>query len=802
MPLILADKPVLIFGDLNLPHIDWSIPSSTTAGYKCHDYFLDFCTSHSLSQMIDFPTHDKGNILDLLLCNYTAKDILINTKNTAPPWTTDHFLISAKLSLNNCDFNKSSVKTCSYPDFKKANYEKISEVLLNTNWEFLNTTDSIQVIYDQFCSVLNTVIKNHVPLIPVRPKKGTKQPKYIRQLLSRKHLLYKKSKTDINYKSAYKQASKDYDSAVNRRHDNFESKLCENPNSKKLYGFVNTKLKSKHSIPPIENEDQTLIFSDVEKANLFNCAFQKFFTVDNNAHFVVPPPKHYMPIFEILPEDIRKACLKMKKKLTRTPEGIPTFFLTKTIDSLLYPLTIIFNISLSHSVIPSQWKNAFIVPVFKKGDRSKFGNYRPISLTSSISRLFEAIILQKLMTYTQNHNLLSSSQFGFLPNRSSCSNILSSIHSWIASYSTSKCTSVLYTDIKKAFDSVNHRFLVHVLLSFGLNVQVVNWIKNFLSDRQQQVCLNNSISSPLPVLSGVPQGSVIGPFLFLLFIDGITSTTLSSPNVNIRLFADDSKFFSTEPRDLQSTINESDEWLSNRQLQLAPQKCAILKIKKSSVSETSQFQIKNQCVEEVSSIKDLGILVSKDLNWSNHIDSICHTASITCYQLKKSVKTKNIWTWLKIFTTYVRPKLEYCTPVWSPYLDKHIDKIEKIQRSFTKFAFKRCGIPFNSYEDRLAKISYLTLEQRRTFFDLVLMYKMINNISDLNFLDYFSLTQSNYNLRSHPLQIMPKLRFKNPQWLNSFFGRIPSLWNNLPTKLVKSPSLFSFKHSLKAHLLH
>ena len=800
-PLILPDKPVLIFGDFNLPHIDWSIPSSTVSSEKCNTYFLDFCSSNSLFQLIDFPTHDKGNVLDLLLCNYNAKEILINTSSSAPPWTADHFLISSTLSINDSLSSNTSAQRPSYPDFKNANYEMISNVLVNTNWDFLTTTSSLQTIYDEFCTVLSSIIEDHVPLVTARAKKGVKQPKNIRNLLSRKRLLYKKSKSDATFKSAYKKASKDYDIAVNRRHDTYESKLCQDPNSKKLYSFVNAKLKSKHSIPPIEKEDSSLAFSDIEKANLFNSAFQKFFTIDNNVPFSTSPPRQNMPKFQISPEDIRKSCLKMNKKLSRTPEGIPTYFLANVIDSLLYPLTIIFNISLSHNTIPSQWKSALIVPIFKKGDRSKFGNYRPISLTSSISRLFEAVLLDKLMAHTQKHNLLSCFQFGFLPKRSSCSNILSSVHSWIASYSTSKCTNILYTDIQKAFDSVNHRFLVNVLRSFGINAQAVNWIENFLSGRKQQVCLNSAVSSILPVLSGVPQGSVIGPFLFLLFIDGLTTTTSYSPNVNIRLFADDSKLFSTEPLDLQNTIDASENWLSQRQLQLAPHKCAILKISKPSVSNDSKFKIKNHFVEEVPHFKDLGIVVSRNLSWTAHIDAICHTASVTSYQLYKSIRTKNIWTWMKLFNTYVRPKLEYCTPVWSPSFQGEIDKVEAIQRRFTKFAFQRCGIPFKSYEDRIKKIGYLTLRRRRKFFDLVLLYKMLNNISDLNFQDYFSLVASKYNLRSHPFQIMPKIKFQSPQFVHSFFGRIPSLWNELPTKLVKSPSLHSFKQALKLHLL-
>ena len=308
------------------------------------------------------------------------------------------------------------------------------------------------------------------------------------------------------------------------------------------------------------------------------------------------------------------------------------------------------------------------------------------------------------------------------------------------------------------------------------------------------------MSSPLPVLSGVPQGSVIGPFLFLVFINGITFVCEKIPNVKIRLFADDSKFFSTNVQDLQLAITASDDWLSNRQLQLAPQKCSILKIKKPSIVETSEFFINKQRVEEVLKIKDLGLLITYNLDWSPHIHSIYHKASIICYQLFKTIKSKNIWTWLKLYNTYVRPKLEYCTPVWSPFLQKDKDKLESIQHRFTKFAFQKCSIPFISYEDRLTKIGYISLEKRRKFFDLVLTYKIVYGISDLNFGDYFTMKNFHYSLRSHTLQIETKLKLKTPCWLNSFFGRAPQMWNTLPPELVHSLNLSHFKNKLKKYL--
>ena len=257
----------------------------------------------------------------------------------------------------------------------------------------------------------------------------------------------------------------------------------------------------------------------------------------------------------------------MKSKISRTPEGIPSYFIVKVIHSILYPLTSLFNLSLKLNSIPFQWKNALVIPIFKKGNRSDTSNYRPISLTSSFSRLFESILMEKMMLHVQEHNLVSHLQFGFLPRRSSAGQLLFCLKDWFRSYCKSESTNILYTDITKAFDSVSHRILNKILHQFGFSDEIVVWIRNFLFDRKQQVCIGKSVSSPLEVISGVPQGSVIGPFLFVLFLNGITNC-VSSDNVNIALFADDSKLYSTSPEDLQTTVNLITSWLKEHKLVL------------------------------------------------------------------------------------------------------------------------------------------------------------------------------------------------------------------------------------------
>jgi hypothetical protein len=346
--LLIYDKPVIMTGDFNLPQIDWATPSCSGSSDSAPHIFYDFYSTHCLTQCVDYSTHDKDKTLDLLICNDSAKSLLLDHFSSAPPWHSDHYLISAKIMSDKDNRNASNF--CSYPDFKTCDYSLISDILYQSDWSFcFSQHTTIQHAYDKFISVINSVIAQHVPIRRRRNRSFARsQPKHIRGLLRQKKMLYKKIKTDrSSSKAAYKSISKKYDAAVKQWNNNFESNLCKNPNSKKFYNFINSKLKSSQVIPPLKNSsDDRLVFNDLEKANLFNLSFQKFFTRDDNSSYPDNSPLHKMSPFTILPADVLKACKKMKNKISRTPEGIPSYFIVKVIHSILYPLTFLFNLSL------------------------------------------------------------------------------------------------------------------------------------------------------------------------------------------------------------------------------------------------------------------------------------------------------------------------------------------------------------------------------------------------------------------------------------------------------------------------
>ena len=236
---------------------------------------------------------------------------------------------------------------------------------------------------------------------------------------------------------------------------------------------------------------------------------------------------------------------------------------------------------------------------------------------------------------------------------------------------------------------------------------------------------------------------------------------MSTVSNRIKLFADDAKIYDSNAQSLQLSLQKVVSWLQDHQLRIAVNKCFTLNISKHKFDTPPVFQINNTTVQNTESMKDLGIIISDNLKWHNHINYLYNKAALSSYHILQSFRTKNVWVLKKLFITYTRPIVEYNTPVWSPYLSNDTSKIESIQRSFTRKAFLRCGIPFTSYEDRLDKLELDSLEKRRLLNDLYLMYKIVNKICSIPFSTYFSFINCPYNLRRNSLQIRTNFNIKS-----------------------------------------
>ena len=362
----------------------------------------------------------------------------------------------------------------------------------------------------------------------------------------------------------------------------------------------------------------------------------------------------------------------------------------------------------------------------------------------------ESLFKDDMLKHLRQNNLITPHQHGFLSRKSTLSNLISTLNNWFKARVDRKNVHAVYTDFSKAFDTVSHPKLIHKIKSYGFKGEVLEWLIAFLSNRSQFVDVKGSESRYCPVLSGVPQGTVLGPLLFLIYINDLPEVLKYS---QISLYADDAKIFRSEKPEiissqlLQDDLSSFHRWSDEWQLTLAVRKCSVIIF--GSPVESVEYKLGVETLEVVNDVNDLGITVSKNQKFSVHCRKTAAKCHIRTSNIFRSFKCRKISFLTNMFTKFVRPSLEYAVQSWSPYLLKDIDTIESVQRRFTK---RIPGLKNLSYTQRLEALSLESLEIRRIKSDLLLTYKIVHKKIDLNFDDFFSFAPA-LGTRGHRMKL-------------------------------------------------
>ena len=499
---------------------------------------------------------------------------------------------------------------------------------------------------------------------------------------------------------------------------------------------------------------------------------------------------------EVSKSDIIKALNSLNPNKSPGPDEIHPLLLKNLAVPLAYPLMLIFNKTLSQGKIPSIWKVAEVVPIFKKGSKCDPGNYRPVSLTSIVCKVFEGFIRNAIYNHLISNKLLSDHQFGFCSGRSCVTNLLVTLNNWIHKLDNNIPLDAFYLDFSKAFDTVPHKRLINKLSAYGIQGNLLRWIEDFLSDRSQYVKINNNMSSLLNVSSGVPQGSVLGPVLFIYFINDLPNLSLCPT----KIFADDTKLYNEVQSEqdqliLQNSINNMFSWTKVWLLKFNKSKCKVLHLGKN--NPNFEYYI-GEGTEKIkllpdNSEKDLGVYVDPQLNFEIHINETIKKCRSKSAMILKNITFKTSEILIPLFKAVIRPILEYANVVWSPQKRKHIDKLEKIQRNFTKCII---GLKDLDYEQRLTKLKLPSLEFRRVRGDLIETYKLIHQLYDPKSTnDLLSLVPEDSITRTHNHKLYKKR--VNTNLAKYFFtNRIVNVWNNLPADIVCAENLNKFKNKI------
>uniref|UniRef100_A0A1I8BSL6 Reverse transcriptase domain-containing protein n=1 Tax=Meloidogyne hapla TaxID=6305 RepID=A0A1I8BSL6_MELHA len=587
---------------------------------------------------------------------------------------------------------------------------RLNPIISNFPFHNINQFFTIDDKYNAFAQNIHNIFSETLPEIEIQTNLyKNKYPRHIAKALCSQRKLFHRSKHNPNCKNKYKEISKTVKHLIKQHHNQTITKLISSPQN--LFSYMRKITKPQPPIPTLIVND-ALLMDNTEKCNHFAVVFSRAF---NNV------PVHTIPQFPInntntitdIDFDIISVSNLLKtspNKNSTSPDGIPFKFLRHCYLPLSPIITEIFRVSLDSGTPPSQWKHSIVTPIYKKGNKHDLNNYRPISLTSTLSRTFERILVSGILQFLFTNNLISEHQFGFLPRRSTTLQLLSTLQEWYNGLLERNPTDCIYIDFRKAFDSVPHRFLLHKLYLYGIRGKIFKWITNFLTDRTFAVKIENSLSEPQPIGSGVPQGSVIGPLLFILYINDLPQV-IKLP-VQIRLYADDVKIFLTHQSTLsylmlQEALNNVHKWSTDWSLHIAPDKSTFIRI--GTQKNTYSYHIGETELTQSFSIQDLGIIIDQNLTFQDHISKIVKSSYFRSYQLLRNIKSTNPKIWAQLFKIYVLPILEYASEIWNPHLKESINKIEKVQKFYTRIAFTKYVFPTGTtFRKRLSLTKTLT----------------------------------------------------------------------------------------------
>ena len=807
---------IVLAGDFNCPDVNWenATTASGAADRPIQQALVDVTTAASLTQVHAESTRQDA-MLDLV---FMSNPTLLKSSVTVPG-ISDHNCI-----VTDIDAHPQRVKEKPRRSYKftKAKWEDVNADLHQTAQKVSmmrengSGSDAMWTCFKM--SLLASVEKN----IPSSLRRNNQNLPWVdrklKKLLDNKKRLFKQAKKTKNWKN-FHFAQKECRRKMRTAESNWVNRTIEdglqNNDSKPFWKYVKAKRQDNTGVAPLK-KGGTLISNSVAKAKILLDQFQSVFTKPDNS----PPPtmkgQPYPSLGDLTVDvnGVAKLLKNLKPNKASGPDSIPNRVLKTCADAIAPSLTAIFSTSLETGELPSDWLAANVAAVFKKGDRHRAENYRPVSLTSVACKLLEHIVCRHLLNHLERQNILSSKNHGFRSGFSCETQLLTTMHDLFVSHEAGRQTDIAILDFSKAFDTVPHDRLLLKLDHYGVRGPIYTWLTNFLTKRKMRVVLEGEMSGEVPVESGVPQGTVLGPLLFLLHINDLPDRVKST----VRLFADDCLLYREilTPQDhdtLQQDLRCLETWAKEWGMRFNASKCYILSNNKKTLCN---YCLDGVALEHVKENPYLGIQLSSDLMWSTHISSLSKKTGATVGFLRRNLQSCPQECRRIAYIALVRSTLEYGAAIWDPFLKQDAEKLERIQRQGARF-IKR---DYRSREPgcvtrMLQELQLPLLEDRRRQQRLTMLHKIANKqvpgIPPDNFLRQSErVCQSKRKIKP---TAFPGFEVKNPvmkqvvnntrgfavptgcrtkQYANSFFVKTPHEWNMLNDDLVTLESAREF----------
>ena len=778
--------------------------------------FINSLTGLGCNQLVNFPTHYNrinSSLIDHIYTNCQNKSI--KTKFIKED-ITDHYPILMLLKDHNLKNSKytNNIKKRDFKNFSQDNFLhdlhiEMEEILSSNNEQDINT------LFNKFISKFLYVTNFHAPLKKmtrkqIKLKNNPWLTKGILKSIKTKKKLYIASietnnpVAKYNYKTYSKKLSHVKEAAKTNHYSHLIQKSSRNTKLiwKTINDILKYKTKKSKDIHSIRCEDNKIATEPFDIGNTLNNYFNSIGSnlgkscgdmeyKDNIAYI-----HNSLYLKPITNSEISNLLDKIDINKSSGPDDPPNK-LVKIAKTIITPiLTKLYNLCLDQGIFPDVLKTAAVIPIHKSGNDQSPNNYRPISLISTFSKILEKLIYKRTYEFLEKYSIIHRNQFGFRKNFSTEMAVTQIYENLVKTIEDKKVSCSVFLDIRKAFDSVNHTILINKLYKYGIRGIPLKLFCSFLNNRQQFVIIKGIKSNNLNVTTGVPQGSVLGPLLFLLFINDLPTVS----GFSCSLFADDACLGLSDscPKSLESNVNKElikiSNWMKTNKICINYGKTVFMIVTNKTLNTKFQIQIDNSNIEEVKSAKYLGVIIDNKLNWKNQIDSVTKKLSTGCWAIAKLRPFVNLKTLKTIYYTLIYPHLQYCISSWGSAAGTNLKKLETKHNRIVKIMTHS---PYLTTANPLfAQLNILQIKDILTFKTAMAMHRMVregtlaaNQIIPLNIKHtYNTRSKSNANCW------IPSVRTDFGKSLLKYNG--PTIWNEVPIE-IKKLSTIAFKHKYK-----